>query len=978
MKLITDLLNRWFKIRAGEEGRVFSFFLINFLIGLVFVFVNSSIQSVFLKEFGAKNLPYVMMFQALFQIVGMMPYTALADSIRSHRMFLIVFTGTIGTLLFVYISAELDPSISTAIRLGAYACAYAAIMMMINIQDVHLEKYSSAYFDTLQFKRLIPIVSTGQRFGMILGGFGLPFIVTAVGGTSNLNFLCIALTIANMMLVMFVSQVFPTLEGFETPKKRRTSKRNQISNMESFKQGFRFVIKSPLLRVTAGATFAMVLGLEILRYQYNEVFDASFGDSDSLTGFLGQFAAFAELLTILIPLFVVPRLLTLFGVGTVKLIYPVVTVSCFLLILAAPFAPPELFAPFGFVFEWYNVTPEVASIVPALFFAGAWGRFVKVNLRKAIETTVASMIYNAVPQNLRGRSRAFIEMISRIGGITAGVIILIFGIFSVGNENIALANTLPWQGITYFGLGIAIMYCFFSWRQKREYVNSLITLLQDRNVDLTSVNTDEVAKISGAELKRLVQTLDEEDEEMCIFAVEVLGQVGDRKIADTLLNVMEKKSYRIEEKILEVLGNFGFNELSPQLLPYLKSPSEKVRAAAAVAIGKLGGPVETYLLGLLEDPDPVVRSRVISILLQSKIKSVRDHAFQVLQQMYSSTDPTVRALAVNAIGETENAEHIPLLQHFLKDVSAEVRYEAVSALEKLCQNQDPTLTNDFVMMLKDSSRDVRRVAVSALKKIQNPKTIPHLIHALNDSPKIRNNAIDALAAMGEVSVAPLVDVLKDVNVPVRTKEFVIMALNKIGSKENEEFLLLFAQTELRQAYQNVMYISALQRVPEKRAVVLLIKALRDRNEEIKTLVMRILESMGNSQVLRLVERFLKRRDVDSRTRANALEALGNVGEQDLIRLMLPLYDQMSPQELQRTVANRWELKQPSTDEILDLMLHGNDNWLKACAIFAIGELQRREKIAALQAALRDSDPLIREVAEEALAKMEADDKTVLI
>lgn len=519
------------------------------------------------------------------------------------------------------------------------------------------------------------------------------------------------------------------------------------------------------------------------------------------------------------------------------------------------------------------------------------------------------------------------------------------------------------------GLIISVLYFVFSWGQKREYVNSLITLLQGRNVDLSSVHTEEVAKISGAELKRLVQTINEDDEEMSLFAIEVLGQVGGRKTVDTLLHVMPKKSYRVEEKILDILGNSGFSDLAPHVSHYLKSESPQVRAAAVTAIGKLGNSVETYLQPLLHDGASIVRAKVIAILLQSKDPSVQEDAYQILQKMYSSENIKERTAAVHAIGETNDKSYVPLLQHVLKDPEPDVRFEAVTALKKLANVGDTNFTEDFLKMIKDPSRDVRRVAAEAFIYLQDPQAVPMLIEALYDTPKIRNNAIDALAALGQTSIEPLVDVLKDVNVPVRVKEYVIMALNKIGSEKIRGFLLLFAQTALKQAYQNVMYIATLERVTKSRSVELLIKALKDRNEEIKTLAMRILESMDNSQVLRLVERVLKRKDVDNRTRANALETLGNVGEQELIRLMLPLYDQMTSQELARQIANRWDVKQLDISEIFSHMLIGSDNWLKACTIFAIGDLGKTDFIPSVRASLRDQDPFVREVAEEAINKL---------
>jgi DNA-binding transcriptional MerR regulator len=111
----------------------------------------------------------------------------------------------------------------------------------------------------------------------------------------------------------------------------------------------------------------------------------------------------------------------------------------------------------------------------------------------------------------------------------------------------------------------------------------------------------------------LVELLDDPEPRVVTSAVHALGQIGHPTAAGPLVALLEPGPIRVAD-LVEAIANLGPAAIAP-LAVALASASAETRAAAAEALGRLGGGLSTerrvessvLLEPLLADPDPEVR-----------------------------------------------------------------------------------------------------------------------------------------------------------------------------------------------------------------------------------------------------------------------------------------------------------------------------------------------------------------------------------
>jgi HEAT repeat protein len=107
---------------------------------------------------------------------------------------------------------------------------------------------------------------------------------------------------------------------------------------------------------------------------------------------------------------------------------------------------------------------------------------------------------------------------------------------------------------------------------------------------------------------------------------------------------------------------------------------------------------------------------------------------------------------------------VPELLRLTRSDSADVRWWAIRVLAA----SPHTRTEDLLPFLSDSAPEVRAATVLALCDHPNEVAIPALIHALADEDSLTASlAGNALVKIGSPSVAGLLEVMKEAQMPVR-------------------------------------------------------------------------------------------------------------------------------------------------------------------------------------------------------------------
>ncbi len=245
--------------------------------------------------------------------------------------------------------------------------------------------------------------------------------------------------------------------------------------------------------------------------------------------------------------------------------------------------------------------------------------------------------------------------------------------------------------------------------RRRQIVSRLVELAED-NLEL---NFNGIFKYC----------LDDTDVEVRRQAIEGLWESEETSLIDPLINLLEKDS------------------------------SEKVQAAAAVAIGKFAlltehqklpdeqtPRIHKSLLAALSDKNksPEVRRRALEAAAPLSIPEVK----KAIEDAYKSRDTKFRISAIYSMGKSCDSAWLPALLKELSNPEAEVRYEAVGACGEL---EEEAAVARLIELIDDFDADVQMAAIQALGKIGSTEAKECLQQCLeNENELVRKTAEQVL------------------------------------------------------------------------------------------------------------------------------------------------------------------------------------------------------------------------------------------
>ena len=203
----------------------------------------------------------------------------------------------------------------------------------------------------------------------------------------------------------------------------------------------------------------------------------------------------------------------------------------------------------------------------------------------------------------------------------------------------------------------------------------------------------EFTKIGKQAVEQLIQTLKDEDSQVRDGAAQALGEIGDKRAVEPLINVLKADK------------NFY------------------VRGGAANALGKLKdtGAVEPLINALKADKNSYVRGGAANAL--GKLKDTRA-VEPLINALKADEDSHVRWGAANALGELKDTGAVePLINALKADEDSEVRWVAAQALGEI---GDPRAIGPLIQAqeaLNQALQDqVTRQIVTSFKELGDPMT----------------------------------------------------------------------------------------------------------------------------------------------------------------------------------------------------------------------------------------------------------------
>ena len=263
---------------------------------------------------------------------------------------------------------------------------------------------------------------------------------------------------------------------------------------------------------------------------------------------------------------------------------------------------------------------------------------------------------------------------------------------------------------------------------------------------------------------------------------------------------------------------------------------------------KVGADIDSLIKNLGSKDKDIVASA------SSELIGLESEATDKLMKALENENEYIRANAALILGDLAVSEAAGLLIKVLKeDKSSRVKVNAIKALANIPTQED--ITTSLIKCLEDKAVPVRGEAAETLGIIKAKEAVEPLIKALEDKDgSVRANAAFALGEIGdEKALEPLLKEIKDKNHLVRIKT--VKALGLLGNTK---------------------------------AVEALIEAMEDKNAEVRASAALSLGEIGDEKALNALIEKAENKKEDKDVRVEAICALGMLKVDSAIPVLIKL------------------------------------------------------------------------------------------
>ncbi len=916
LRPITDL-------RAGEEKPVLLMGSYYFVLLITYYLLKPARDSLFLVEIGPEQLPLVFILIA----VVVAPITRLHSRIASQT-----------TLQRLLIGATLGLAAALvgmwAVLGGRHPRLYYVLYIGVSIYGALVVSQfwllANHVFNASQARRLFAILNVGAILGAFVGGEGANALVRYS-----------ALQTVDLLLVT-AGALVGTL-GFIRAAIRMGENGDAVADSDvsadtSTRASWQMIRKSPLLTI-----IVLIIGVEMITvtfvdYEFKTILAQTFPSERELTGFLATFYGRVSLLALGFQLFVLPRMLMRFGVGSALLLMP-------LGILAGVLS---LF------------------ILPAL-----WGAVLLRGADQGFEHSAdkvgRELLFLPIPMEVKQRVKVFIDVFIDRGfrGLAGGFLL-------------ALTAGLGWgvNALAAVIVGLTVAWVGVAWMARTRYTEAFEEALRQGQMEMTTTWTTTTSVEQALTVLRT--GVMEADDTTILYALQALAERQDERIVPAVRPLLRYPSPDVRREAIETLSeqpeapplpeveerlmdddagiqhaafHYRFThgasgtEALAEFLDQRDAPA--LRQAAAACVVRFGSEEQQHCLtqsavdDLLDHDEHSLRAALAQVLA----KSQHPDAHQALIQLAHDENERVRRVAAQSMGATQNPDFVPTLLRMLADDDVHVAvWDALAGF-------GPAILDALVEAFENEATDerVRRRIPRVASSIPDQRAADVLMPRLQCAdPVLRYNVSAALLRLRSQQSHITVD--ND-------------AVDDALGREVAVYYQLAQSLHRFCASFNPSSQHA-DMVPADDAPVPSTRFDKLINERLDRSAQRIFQLLG----LRYSEPTMRRayEAIDSdrgQLRALAVEWLDNVLDPQRRRQLRPIVDPPSMEAVAEAGRRLVGVDVNELDEALALLITGPDAKMQASALGMIPHVATPELLRLAEKATTDPDPRVRTAAE---------------
>ncbi len=276
-------------------------------------------------------------------------------------------------------------------------------------------------------------------------------------------------------------------------------------------------------------------------------------------------------------------------------------------------------------------------------------------------------------------------------------------------------------------------------------------------------------------------------------AAEILVRLG-RHAVPFLLEELTCNDRDVRKFALDVLGEIGDRSAVAPMLAALRDPDDNVRAAAAENLGRMRTveAVESLVNALESDGDLLLRFTILEAL--GRIGA----PVPTRQLLPFGDDPLLRKPLFDCLGQVGGPECTPLLLAGSLDQVRNIRNAALLALARLCARfpeemavslagaPDARIAEHAAELLDSPEAEARLAGIKVLGLVRDGRLAPRLLDLLTDE-EFQDAAAASLIAMGRAALCSLTGIWPQAD--VRRRSFIAYFFGESGCTDGEDLLL---------------------------------------------------------------------------------------------------------------------------------------------------------------------------------------------
>ncbi|MFN8336907.1 MAG: hypothetical protein U0U09_17380 [Cyclobacteriaceae bacterium] len=406
-----------------------------------------------------------------------------------------------------------------------------------------------------------------------------------------------------------------------------------------------------------------------------------------------------------------------------------------------------------------------------------------------------------------------------------------------------------------------------------------------------------------------------------------------------------------------------------------------------------------YGLKLMEKLEPTLFENAVIRLAESEYTKVKSFAVEKIQELgidkETIKNPEIRNLAKSAQGEAEDSDLLSIspdkLMKLSKSVKPADRILAAKLLRKLISQRTIFI---LLELLRDVSVQVRHEALITARKVKRPETWSVLIELLS-SPTYGHDAAAALIDAGPAALPVLETSFHKSGQTDLVMLRIVQIMGRIGGDEALALLWKKADYPDKRIVKQILYslryinyratgrqaqevtdlleielgktiwnLAALSELPEEPEYALLRDAIREEIRSNFDHITMLLSILYDPEAVQLVRENIESGDPNGV--AYALELMDLFVEKDLKPKLFPLFDDIPVAQKLEQLQIYFPRESYNPIQVINYILNRdfnmNNRWTKVCAVYVSAYLKDFRVSRGLIAQMFNQDKMLQETA----------------